>query len=520
MKPRSQSILNEDLEHFSFVINEIDNPIIIADSNYNIEWVNPSFVKTFGFTLSEFIKHRGGASLTCVSYNSNIEKVLKVAVNERRVVKYESRNITKDGRELWMSSSIKPIFNAEGNLYKILIVDLDVHEKKKMEHKLVLTDTILQKIGTLVLVADSTGNIVYVSPSVSEAVGYSTKELLGDGWWSLSRKTQWDGEQEKNMVARIAAGIQPIDDVPYVKPITTKNGTIRWILWKDTKGPDNLLIGVGHDITERRQNEELIRTKNKNITDSIHYAHRIQNAIFPVHDNLKLYFPQSFVVFKPKDIVSGDFLWFDFPKQLKTLSSHNMLLAVADCTGHGVPGALMSIIGTGQLNSIVKEKKIIQPERILKQLNHRMKEFLKQKHDMEATRDGMDIALCYINQDTLTLEFSGANRSLYLFRRGAMRVYTGNKTAIGGSTENSFSFKSHVIHILPGDVIYMFTDGYPDQFGGPKEKKFMIRRFKELLQAIHARPMDEQQSILNQTIQDWMGVKEQVDDILVVGIKF
>ena len=519
MEDKDEYIDNEELERLSFIINEIDNPIIIADKQLNIEWVSPSFVKTFGFTLEEFIKHRGSASLNLASYNSNISRVLNEAIRQRRSMRYESRNFTKDGRELWMSSTIKPVWDKDGDLHKILIVDLDVQEKKKMEDKLVLTDSILQKIGTLVLVADSAGKIVYVSPSVTKVVGYTSKEMLGDGWWNLSRKTQWDSEKEKTFVARCASGELSISEEPYERPITTKNGKTRWILWKDTKGPNNLIIGVGHDITERKYNEELMREKNKDITDSIHYAHRIQNAIFPVHENLLKHFPQSFVLFKPKDIVSGDFLWFGFPQKLRSLSSHKILVAVADCTGHGVPGALMSIIGTGQINHIIKEKGVIRPDRVLRQLNRRMKDFLKQKEETD-TRDGMDIAICHINPVTLTIEFSGANRSLYLFRKGILRIYSGNKTAIGGITDNAYVFKSQVVHILPGDVIYMFTDGYADQFGGPKGKKFMIKRFKTLLESIHKKTMKEQETILTETIKKWKGNHEQVDDILIVGIRF
>jgi PAS domain S-box-containing protein len=505
-----------DAEYLPLLIAELDNPILVTNPNFEIEWVNPGFVKTYGYTLEEFVRLRG-KSLFTASYNSNISRALNRAIKQRVVVKYESRNVTKDGRELWISSTVKPVFDEKGHLSKILIIDLNVQEKKQMENRLELTDTILQSVGSLVLVADSKGEIVYVSPSVSKIIGYSSHELLGNGWWELSRKTEWDSEKEKQFVAQCAVGLLPMNPDPYEKKLISKDGTSKWILWKDTKGPGELLIGVGHEITERKKNEEIIYSKNKDITDSIHYAHRIQNAIFPAINKLPNTLCSSFVFFKPRNIVSGDFYWFTETSRRRTEKS-TFLIAAADCTGHGVPGALMSIVGTSLLNQLVKEKNITDPARILTLLNKKMKEFLRQTDSESKTRDGMDIGIIAISPTEAI--YAGANRPLYLFRNKTLTIYPGNKAAIGGTTDSRHIFTSHKITIEPGDMMYLFTDGYADQFGGIKGKKFLTKRFKQLLENIHSSRIKEQELVLAQVFDKWKADHEQVDDVLVIGMKF
>lgn len=528
---KKKEVLEETVpDHLSIIINEIENPILIANNRFDIEWVNPFFTKAYGYSLEEFIRVRG-ASLLTASYNADISRIIEKAVKQKRVLKYESRNVTKDGRELWISSTIKPIFDEDNELSKIIVIDLNVQEKKNLEDKLALTDTIIKNIGSMVLVADSNGDIVYASPSVTTITGYPQKEILGHGWWQLSRKREWDAQKEKEFLAQCAAGRIAVSSESYEKSLVCKDGSLKWILWKDTKGPGDVVIGVGHDITDRKKQEQQLQNKNRDITDSIHYAQRIQHAIFPSTEILFGRFPDSFVYYKPKDIVSGDFYWYADVKP-NNLRGNNedkknngaFLMATADCTGHGVPGALMSIAGIGLLNQVVKEKGITNPSRVLGILNKKMKEFFRQSSSNSKTQDGMDIALLEITPNKKgngwIATYAGANRPLYLYRDKKLLVYTGNKAAIGSNTESSYIFTDHQFHIEPEDTIYLFTDGYSDQFGGPKGKKFLVKRFKELLENIHSKSMAEQELIIGNTLENWMGNAEQVDDILVMGIKF
>jgi len=257
------------------------------------------------------------------------------------------------------------------------------------------------------------------------------------------------------------------------------------------------------------QKEELAE-KNKDITDSIQYAKRIQFAILPPD----VPFKDTFVLFKPKDIVSGDFYW------LLEMSGKEFIAAV-DCTGHGVPGAFMSIIGHNMLNKIVKEYGIIKPSEILKHLDIEVTRTLHQQDDTVRVLDGMDMTLMAYQKDKDLVEFAGAINPIYLVRNGELHETKGDRLAIGRSeTMEEKEFTNHEIKIQSGDAIYMFSDGYADQFGGKRGKKFKIAPMKELILNIQEKNMEEQRSILDSTIEAWRGDIEQIDDILIIGRKF
>ncbi len=272
--------------------------------------------------------------------------------------------------------------------------------------------------------------------------------------------------------------------------------------------------------------KSIIENKNKNITDSINYAQRIQNAILPTKENLGSYIPESFILYKPKDIVSGDFYWFS--TEADTVSKQEIetiLVAAADCTGHGVPGAFMSVIGNNFLTEIVKEKKVYRPSEILNELNNHVREALKQDLEGAETNDGMDICLCSVNVKKMELEYSGANRPLYIFRNSSeestFEEIKPSKLPIGGSQYDSatMGYKNHTFRFKKGDTFYLFSDGYCDQFGGEQDKKFMSKKFRELLASIQQFSMKEQEVILRNSIENWMGQQEQSDDILVIGLR-
>jgi serine phosphatase RsbU (regulator of sigma subunit) len=257
------------------------------------------------------------------------------------------------------------------------------------------------------------------------------------------------------------------------------------------------------------QKEELAQ-KNKDITDSIQYAKRIQFAILPQ----EVTFQNTFVLFRPKDIVSGDFYW------LLEMNGREFMAAV-DCTGHGVPGAFMSIIGYNMLNKVVKEFGITQPSEILKYLDDQVSTTLHQQGDTRTVLDGMDMALLSYQKEKRLVEFAGAINPVYLIRDGKLIETKGDRFAIGRSDVNTVKeFTNHELEVRPGDTIYMFSDGYADQFGGKKGKKFKISRLKELFLRIQDKTMEEQYEILDQTMERWRSGIEQVDDILVMGRRF
>lgn len=274
------------------------------------------------------------------------------------------------------------------------------------------------------------------------------------------------------------------------------------------------------DITEMKKAEEIIKEKNKDITDSINYAKKIQEAILPPLEILKNRYENSFVLYQPKDIVSGDFYWFNLAgiNELKNNYPY-IIVAVADCTGHGVPGAFMSMIGSNLLTHIVLDREINSPDEALTELDKRIKKALKQEVEDNESKDGMDICLCAIHKEKEILHYAGANRPLIIIRNNEIIEYAPNKFPIGGQHVFHKIFNAHTIELKENDCIYMFTDGFCDQFGGPKGKKFMKKQFLEILLRIHTMDMKDQMKILSNSFKDWKGTMEQTDDVLVIGIK-
>lgn len=256
------------------------------------------------------------------------------------------------------------------------------------------------------------------------------------------------------------------------------------------------------------QKEELAQ-KNKDITDSIRYAKRIQFAILPP----KSPFPDTFILFKPKDIVSGDFYWF-------TEVEGKEFIAAVDCTGHGVPGAFMSIIGHNSLNKIVNQYGITEPGEILSELNSEVVETLHQSKDEEDVYDGMDLSLITFDKKKNEILYAGAYNSMYLVRNGELSETKADRQPIGLAVGKKKVFTTKKVEVQSGDMIYLFSDGYADQFGGEGMKKFKSRNLKQLLTKIAAEPVEKQRQILDESMEKWRGNIEQIDDILVIGRKF
>jgi serine phosphatase RsbU (regulator of sigma subunit)/HAMP domain-containing protein len=268
----------------------------------------------------------------------------------------------------------------------------------------------------------------------------------------------------------------------------------------------------------RERTEEVVKQREKleelykDVTDSILYAKRLQDSILPSKDTIKEICPNSFVHFKPKDIVSGDFYWFE-------KINGKSLYAAVDCTGHGVPGAFMSLVGANGLNSAVHQHKLDTPSEILNALNTYVSDSLNKGDQDSKIRDGMDMTLCAVDYDTLTLEYAGANNPLYIIRDGEFVITKADKFAIASFLPNEMNYQNHSIQLQKGDAVYVFSDGYADQFGGDRGKKFMYKNFRNLLLEIHQKSVEEQQEILNTEMSKWQGDVEQVDDILIIGLK-
>ncbi len=261
----------------------------------------------------------------------------------------------------------------------------------------------------------------------------------------------------------------------------------------------------------------IIEVKNKNITDSIRYAQQIQQAIHPKDELIKTHLPHSFIFLKPKDIVSGDFYW------VSSNEDQNIVyFSAVDCTGHGVPGAFMSIVGHNLLKQALNEQKLTSPSQIIDFISKNIyQQFRKQNEsDTNYVKDGMDLALCKLNKEKLLLEYAGVHNPLYLIRNKQLTEYKADNYPIGEPFCNDFlNYTNQHIYLQKEDVIYIFSDGFIDQFGGEKRKKFLNHRFKQTLLDLHSLPMEEQKTGLEKILTEWKGMNEQIDDILIMGVK-
>lgn len=283
------------------------------------------------------------------------------------------------------------------------------------------------------------------------------------------------------------------------------------LTYKEIKS--RLELAKSKELIEEKH-EELVRQKQE-ITDSINYARSIQRSLIPTEDVFNTHFIDSFVFFKPKDIVSGDFYW--------VYEKNNLIFyATGDCTGHGVPGGFMTMLGISYLDDIIEVKQVIDPAQILNLMRDKIISTLKQNGNFGENKDGMDVTVCCIDKANKELTYSSANNPLYLIRPSGkvkeLLVYKADKQPCGFYHDYK-SFNTHTVKLMEGDCIYTFSDGYPDQFGGPNGKKFMHKQFKETLtQNSHLR-FSEQKLALSNIINAWKGDKDQVDDILVIGVK-
>lgn len=350
----------------------------------------------------------------------------------------------------------------------------------------------------------------YISPNCLQILGL-TQQYFYDGLSSKVVVHKDDLALVVDANVKIDSGIAY--DIEYRIVI---DGQIRWIAEKSSPifNENGKLVrnsGICRDITRKKSNEEKIRKKNKDITDSILYAKTIQDAVLVPKEEMANRLRDFFVLYKPKEIVSGDFYFY---KE----TDKGLYLAVADCTGHGVPAGFMSMLGSAFLNEIINEHRSITPSKILDLLRDHIIESLHQKMDLES-KDGMDIAMLYFDNENSTVQYAGAFNPLYIVRDGELKEVKADLFPVGINFANSKpAFTNHKLQLHKGDTLYIFSDGYSDQFGGPNGRKFLKKQMQQLFLSIQDKSMKEQEQILHQTFVNWKGSLEQVDDVLVFGI--
>lgn len=311
------------------------------------------------------------------------------------------------------------------------------------------------------------------------------------------------------------------------KELATLNASLEQKVLERTQEIEKMLV-------QAQEHKKIIEQKNEDITASIQYARRIQTAVLPPNELIYELLPEHFILYTPRDIVSGDFYWIervpekfiyqeDIERRVQVITgfqNEKIVIAAVDCTGHGIPGAFMSLVGNDQLNTIIMHDDVIEPDKILAELHQNIRQVLRQEETHN--NDGMDISLCVIDVEDKYLEFSAARNPMIYIQNGEMYVIPANKFSIGGHgayNHNHSQIIKHKISIAEPTYCYMFSDGFQDQFSSHTGKKFGIRQLRELLLSIHQLPFPEQKIKLEEALKNWMGTEKQIDDILLVGFK-
>jgi len=414
-------------------------------------------------------------------------------------------------------------------------------ELAKANEELKKLSLVASKTDNAVAILDKDGNFEWINEGFSRLYELNYKEFtenIGTSIFDTVRKSYRnefneiipDSPEVENILSKIHSAIDEIKTISFEFATLTKSGkkiivntTITPIT--NEEGKISKLIAIDSDITKIKEAEMEIKKQKEEITDSIKYARRIQSAILPNEEYVTKSLPNHFILFKPRDIVSGDFYW---AAQIE----NELVVVAADCTGHGVPGAFMSILGISILNDLVNKQKIIHPHEILNQLRYNVIKALNPSEkvsgngtysDDNIIKDGMDISICVLNLDTNRLMYAGAHNPLYLIRNTneepKIDIYKADKMPIGVYVNIDQSFTNHVIDLKKGDTFYIFSDGYADQFGGASGKKFKYNQFRQLLLDIQNKDMKGQKNMLELEIEKWMGKHQQLDDIVIIGMK-
>ncbi len=561
-------VMSEEHKMISLVARYTTNAVVITNPEGAIIWVNEAFTKLTHYTLVECKGKKPGhllqGPLTSPETRSRISKMLRLNKPFTETI----LNYRKDRTTYWVELQISPVFDENQKLIHYVSVETDITEKVKAEATLRETaqelnhaneelrqlteelsasfeslsmlkaesdrivarqQAIFNCVGVALIIFSRSGKIKSLNATALEWLGYQAHELIG-------RKPPFPFLVEQEVLATVEAisaatgktfnSIEEYLQEPIALEILKnlewtylpKSGppiSVR-VSFSPIISPDGEQIGyitAAQDITKRKLIEQELKEKNKRLTDSINYAQRIQFATMPSEREAGFFFMDFFVFTKAKDVISGDFYWHSY-------CGGKVFIAAVDCTGHGVPGALLSMLGTVFLTDIVDRLGIHSPEFILYELNNMISRAFRQSSQGSAIADGMDVAICVVDMESRVVEFAGAARPLLVVMDGEAHTYRSSPYSIGGQDFGKEKlFEKLTLHPTENAMFYLFSDGYQSQFGGEQGRKFGFERFKKLCQQIASLPGREQKAILSKTFADWQGKEKQTDDVLVLGFR-
>jgi PAS domain S-box-containing protein len=419
-----------------------------------------------------------------------------------------------------LRTSIKTVFEKLGFVRKIQLQrdelkmqrNIAIEKGRELQRSERRLNGLINTSMAGIAMSDINSSFIFTNSVYPLLFGYTYEEILKMTHFQLVPLK--DLEEVRNHYKMLLSG--ELENLDFIRQYLRKDGTLFWghisvSVIRNEKGKPESIVSYLADIDSFKKREVQISLANQNIQAAMTYAKRIQDALLPSKKLISELFPENFILYKPKEIVSGDFYW------AKKVDEY-YLIAAGDCTGHGVPGAFMSLLFTSMLNEIGSRKKISQANRILEELKNSLQNILNKSSANKIIQDGMDIALCIYNSETNVLQYAGAFNPLYMFRNNELKEYKADSMPIG-FWRGDVMFTNYEIQPKEDDIFYIFSDGYFDQTGGEKSRKFMKGNFRNLLQSIHLKTFAEQENILSETIKNWIGNTEQVDDILVIGFK-
>lgn len=506
--------VNRTQKRMQLLLENASEVITIYEEDETIRYISPSVETILGYGQKELIGH-SDIDKVHPDYRETFRDLFKRMIaqpDDKITVQYEYK--TREGNYIWIESSGTNVMSNPA-IHGYILNSRDITERRRaeLEQRMRSKMQALSENSLDLITRLENGEISYINPVIEQYTGKAPVSFLN----KKAKDTELDANVLESWLRIVEEVNSTNDKVATEMDFPSEMGhrvmQVNAIPEFDESDKLESVLVVSHDITERKMIELEIQNKNKKITESINYAKRIQTAILPSTRIIIKALPDSFILYKPRDVVSGDFPWY---MQVKD----DIFIAAVDCTGHGVPGALLSLIGYFLLNDIVRSRKITEPGKILDLLDEGVTTTLRQDED-STTKDGMDIALCKINTQTREVEYAGAHRPLYIMKGGVMEEVKGNKFPIGGGIfKNQTNFTNTRIVLNQGDSIYFSSDGFPDQFGGPEGRKFGPKRTREIIESVHTKPMAEAVKVFDDQWEGWRGDHKQTDDVLLIGIKF
>ncbi|MBN2485855.1 MAG: PAS domain S-box protein [Bacteroidales bacterium] len=509
----AQKRLHSLLENASEIIS-------IYNKDFNLVYISPSVSNILGYSPEEMMSGKDMDRLTRKGEQAMREMFKQIIDFPKKPVSFQYTYMKKNGQKIFLETTGRNLLH-DPAIQGIILNSTDITERKRAEKEermrskmQALSENSLDMIMRL----STVGQFFYANPVTKNYLGIDTKDLINktlnevnfaDVLFNYFRETI---EQIKSSPVKANAEIT----IPALIDDVKEDRIMSFVAIPEFNENElETILFVGHDITEAKRIELEIQDKNRKIEDSINYAQRIQTSILPDNRVIREHLPKSFIFYRPRDVVSGDFPWF--------LQKGNITyIAAVDCTGHGVPGALLSFIGYFLLNNIVDHESEHTAASIINDLHYRVRKTLKQDHNDAEARDGMDIAFCRIDPIKKELQFSGAHRPLYLLRKGELLEFKGDRKAIGGiphRKKEETDFTNHIINYEGGDKIFFFSDGLPDQLGGPEIKKYSPGRIREKIVENKNLTMEDFNVFFANDFEEYKGNNKQIDDVLLIGIE-